>query len=394
MVATLVAGSIDAPPEVSLFMPLSPTPRRWLAVGAMLGLALAATTSAAGTTAAAAPKETTPTVNLQGFVDGPTSPEDIVEVPGTGVAIVSGLSDDPLSTSSVGHLYAVDSNTLSATEIWPNRNWSVAWDEARYPSCPGAPDPTIASPHGINLEERADGTYDLYVVNHGGREGVEVFRLDVRDGIDLTWSGCVTMPPGTFPNGVAPLPDSDGLVVTNFFDPTKSDPFSQIFSDTPSGNLMRWELESGWSVVPESAMAGPNGVIVTRDGRTAFVAEWGGRTLHRIPLDRTQGAPMSAVGRASVDVPFMPDNLRLSRQGEVLVTGQDYTPANVIACQRNDLANCPTGLEVLAVDPKRMTARTIFAGDPTDFRAPTVAAPVGDRIWVGAVKGNRIAVLD
>ncbi|HEY9493798.1 MAG TPA: hypothetical protein VIR15_03005, partial [Intrasporangium sp.] len=299
-------------------MPLSPTPRRWLAAGAMLGLALAATTSAAGTTAAAAPKETTPTVNLQGFVDGPTSPEDIVEVPGTGVAIVSGLSDDPLSTSSVGHLYAVDSNTLSATEIWPNRNWSVAWDEARYPSCPGAPDPTIASPHGINVEERADGAYDLYVVNHGGREGVEVFRLDVRDGIDLTWSGCVTMPLGTFPNGVAPLPDSDGLVVTNFFDPTKSDPFSQIFSDTPSGNLMRWELESGWSVVPESAMAGPNGVIVTRDGRTAFVAEWGGRTLHRIPLDRTQGSPTSAVGRASVDVPFMPDNLRLSRQGEVL----------------------------------------------------------------------------
>ena len=90
----------------------------------------------------------------------------------------------------------------------------------------------------------------------------------------------------------------------------------------------------------------------------------------------------------------MPDNLRLSREGEVLVTGQDYTPANVIACQANDLANCPTGLEVLAVDPKRMTARTIYAGDPADFRAPTVAAPVGDSIWVGAVKGTRIAVLD
>ena len=41
-----------------------------------------------------------------------------------------------------------------------------------------------------------------------------------------------------------------------------------------------------------------------------------------------------------------------------------------------------------------MTARTIYAGDPADFRAPTVAAPVGDSIWVGAVKGSRIAVLD
>lgn len=371
-------------------MPITSTRGSRLAAAAVLGLAVAALSP----TATAAPKEPTPPLTLAGFLAGPASPEDIVEVPGAGTVIVSGLSADPLSTSSVGHLYAVDSDDQTVTEIWPNREWSVAWDQARFPSCPGAPDPSIASPHGINVEQRSDGAYDLYVVNHGGREGVEVFRLDLSSGIDLTWSGCITMPRGTFANGVAPLPKGDGIVVTNFFDPTKSDPFSQIFSDTPSGNLMRWDLESGWSVVPDSAMAGPNGVIVTRDGRTAFVAEWGGRKIHRIPLDGAQAAAGSAVGRASVDVPLMPDNLRLSRQGEVLVTGQDYTPANVMACQRDDLANCPTGLEVLAVDPKRMTARTLYAGDPADFRAPTVAAAVGDEIWVGAVKGARIALLD
>ena len=41
----------------------------------------------------------------------------------------------------------------------------------------------------------------------------------------------------------------------------------------------------------------------------------------------------------------------------MLVTGQDYTPANVIACRANGMANCPTGLKVVAVDPKR-TYRT------------------------------------
>ncbi|MFW5470203.1 SMP-30/gluconolactonase/LRE family protein [Knoellia sp. CPCC 206435] len=361
-----------------------------LAVGATLGAALVATAGAAG----AAPKAPTPAVALQDFVSGPTSPEDIIEVPDSGVAIVSGLSDDPLSTSSVGHLYAIDAASRAVTEIWPDRAWGVEWDQARFPSCPGAPNPAIASPHGINLEARADGAYDLYVVNHGGREGVEIFRLDVRNGVDLTWTGCVTMPAGTFANGVAPLPGGDGFVVTNFFNPTKSDPFSQIFSDTPSGNLMRWDLAAGWSVVEDSALAGPNGVVVTRDGRTAFVAEWGARMVHRIPLDRSRAAATSAIGRASVAVPFLPDNLRLSRQGEVLVTGQDYVAANVIACQANDLANCPTGLHVIAVDPKRMTSRTLYAGDPANFRAPTVAAPVGDSIWVGAVKGARIAVLD
>ena len=369
-------------------MPRSRSMRSWLTAGATLALALVATSPTA-----AAALEPSPSLALQGFLAGPASPEDIIEVPGTGVAVVSGLSADPLSTSSVGHLYVIDSASQDVTEVWPDRTVEVEWDEDRFPACPGPPDPALASPHGINIEQRPDGTFDLFVVNHGGREGVEIFNLDLGDGVDLTWTGCVTLPARTFANGVAPLPGGDGLVVTNFFDPTASDPFTQIFSDTPSGNLMRWEPRSGWSVVPRSAMAGPNGVVVTRDGRTAFVAEWGGRKVHRIPLDRSRAAATSAVGRASVAVPLMPDNLRLSRAGEVLVTGQDFTPANVISCQRDELANCPTGLEVLVVDPKRMTASTVYAGDPADFRAPTVAAPVGDAIWVGAVKGSRIALL-
>lgn len=361
-----------------------------LAAAAVVGLA------AAGATAVpSAARPSSPSVDLQSFLSGPTSPEDIVEVPGGAMAIISGMADDPLSDSSAGHLYAVDAATRAVTEIWPERDWAVDWDEDLYPGCPAPPDPSVASPHGINIEQRPDGSHDLYVVNHGGREGVEIFRLDLAEGIELTWKGCVTMPTGTFANGVAPLPGGDGLLVTNFFDPTKSDPFTQIFlGDGPSGNLMRWEPAAGWSDVPDSEMSGPNGVVVTRDGRTAFVAEWGGRAIHRIPLDRAQAAERSAVGRASVEVPLMPDNLRVSRDGMVLVTGQDYDLANVMACETDDLANCPTGLEVLAVDPKRMSVTSIHASDPDDFRAPTVAAPVGNELWVGAVKGDRIAVLD
>jgi hypothetical protein len=166
-------------------------------------------------------------------------------VPRSNTAIGSGLSDDPLSTSSVGHLYAIDTVSQRVTELWPDRHRRIAWDRARFPYCPGAPSAALASPHGISLEARPDGAFDLYVVAHGGREGVEVFRLDVRNGVDLTLTRCVALRRGTFANGVAPLPDGEGLVVTNFFDPAKSDPFSQIFSDTPSGNLMRWEPGSG-----------------------------------------------------------------------------------------------------------------------------------------------------
>ncbi len=373
-------------------------------------LALAATVAGAAVLAggvapaSAGQQHPTPTAELSGFITGPTSPEDIVAVPRSNLAVVSALAEDPLAQGAGSSLYTIDAATRHTTELWPGGEWSVAWNRGLYSSCPGAPDPDVASPHGINIETRRDGTHDLYVVNHGGREAIEIFNLDLRTGKKssgkkkgankLTWIGCVPMPTGTFANGVAPLPRGDGLLATDFFDPTKSDPFSQIFvNDPPTGSLMRWEPATGWSEVPDSAMYGPNGVVVTRNGRTAFVAEWGRDRVHRIPLTTTRAHKRSSVGRAVADVPLMPDNLRVSASGDILVTGQAFTVENVRACQENDLANCPTGLGVYTLDPKRMKVTTVHESNPADFRAPTVATPVGDELWVGAVKGNRIAVL-
>lgn len=324
------------------------------------------------------------------FIDGPASPEDLVTVPGTTTVLASGLAEDPTSDDSVGHLYAIDADTGSVTELWPDGADAPVWDRSRYATCPGPPNRTVASPHGINLEQQADGTTELYVVNHGGREAIEVFELNRKQHTGLTWIGCVPLPPGGFGNGVAPLPDSDGLLVTDFFDPSQSDPLSQAFGDVPTGSLLRWSPASGWSTIPGTAMFGPNGVEVTPDGRAAFVAEWGKRRIHRIPL---RGEPRAG-DRAIVDVPFLPDNLRWSRQGRLLATGQDFTLENVEACQSDDLANCPTGITVVDIHPRSLRTRTVLDLDPEGFRAPTVANPVGRDLWIGAVKGSRIVVLD
>ena len=59
----------------------------------------------------------------------------------------------------------------------------------------------------------------LYVVNHGGRESIEIFTLDPKGAEPaVTWNGCAVMPSHTWPNSVAPLPDG-GMVVTDMFDP-------------------------------------------------------------------------------------------------------------------------------------------------------------------------------
>jgi hypothetical protein len=62
------------------------------------------------------------------------------------------------------------------------------WGDA---TCPGVIGDALA-PHGISLLKRSDGKTQLYVVNHGGRESIEMFELVRinRDG-GLAWHGCV-----------------------------------------------------------------------------------------------------------------------------------------------------------------------------------------------------------
>lgn len=320
----------------------------------------------------------------------PPSPEDIVSVPGTGQVVVSGLASDPLAEDSVGHLYAMDTRSRQATEIWPDRNPRADWDRSTYAECPGPPDLTKASPHGINVETDARGRSTLYVVNHGGREAIEVFRVRKRAAdkpIGLTWIGCAVMPEATFPNGVAPLPDRDGFVVSNFFDPTSPAPFAGMFTGDKTGDVRQWTPRRGWRTVPRSALGGANGIEVTEDGRSIVVAAWGERKVYRIPL-RGAGLP-----KRSVDVPMKPDNLRWTARGRLLFTGQDITEEQFVACQKDDLAGCPTGIKVLEVDPLTLRVRRVFASTTTSFRVPTVAAPVGRDIWVGTVKGEQVARL-
>lgn len=327
------------------------------------------------------------------YAQGPAGPEDIAALPGSDNVVISGMvnptADAPASPAT-GHLYLKNSRSGKLTEVWPQRPWTAQLDAARYPSCPGAPDPTKASPHGINVEVRREGGWTIYVVNHGGREAIEVFHLDSGRGARLTWEGCVPLPKDAFGNGVAPL--GDGLLVTAFSDPTQGNPFTQIFSkEPPTGRLLRWSRATGWSTVPGSRMYGANGVEVTQDGRTAFVAEWGRNRVHRIPLVTD---PHRWERAAAVNLPYMPDNLRWDRRGRLLVTGQDYTPAQVASCQKDELANCPTGIVAHAIDPARMSATEIFRVKATDFRVPTVVEDVGNSWWVGSVKGDKIGVVD
>lgn len=367
------------------------TRRLRVTVTAVAALAMAAVLAPAAT---ARPAEGGKSGYRLSLTAAPPSPEDIVAVPGTGQVVVSGLAADPLAEGSVGHLYAMDVRSKKVTEIWPDRTPRADWDRSTYAECPGPPDLTKASPHGINVETDASGRSTLYVVNHGGREAIEVFRVRTRPAgkpLGLTWIGCAVMPDATFPNGVAPLPDRDGFVVSNFLDPTSPAPFAGMFTGAKTGDVREWTPQRGWRTVPRSALGGANGIEVTPDGGSVVVAAWGERKIYRLPLRRGPRAAMRK--KTSVSVSMKPDNLRWTAQGRLLFTGQDITEAEFGACQSGDLAGCPTGIKVFEIDPATMRVRSVFRSATTTFRVPTVATPVGRDLWIGSVKGEQIARL-
>lgn len=314
------------------------------------------------------------------FIEGVSAPEDLLALPGTDWVVTSGMAHG----DSAGALGVVESATGRVEELWPASGTLVAPDET-YSDCSEPPIVDTFSPHGINLAKDDAGSLTLYVVNHGERESVEVFAVDTEGRVPVaTWTGCVLLPPHVSGNGVVALPDGS-LVITNMYDPAAPDPVAALFADESSGDVRIWDSAAGWSVLPGTDWSGPNGVVASSDGQTLYIATWVGRSIMRVSL--VDGSVESLA-----DVPFLPDNLRWSAAGRLLVTGQDFAGlAAVHECALGAGEVCPAGFTVLEVDPDSGEVTTVFATDTTEFIYPTVAASVGDEIWVGTLAVDRIA---
>ena len=77
-----------------------------------------------------------------------------------------------------GRLYAIDSARSSQPVVlYPSPSSGSEPDRQRFRDCPGPPDELGFSPHGLNAVRVKDGGTELYVVNHGGRESIEFFRV-------------------------------------------------------------------------------------------------------------------------------------------------------------------------------------------------------------------------
>ena len=245
-------------------------------------------------------------------------------------------------------------------------------------ACTAPPDPTEFAPHGIDLAGDR-----LLVVNHGGREAIEIFAVTRGEVPSLQWIGCVFVPDEAMANDVAAHPEG-GFVVTEFM-PRHQTPLTmlQVIMGWDTGKVWQWSPEGGWNAVANSEDSAPNGVAVTADGRQAFYGAWGRQAVVRVDL---QGG-----ARREVDVGFYVDNLSWAPDGSLLAAGQGGSLTGITSCLELVEGTCGMPSYVAAVDPRSLEATLLVQDDPAVVSgAASVAVEHRGVLWIGTFSGDRL----
>lgn len=346
-----------------------------------LALAVAAITAIA--TEVAAGNSCTPSAGLS-YICGVLNAEDLVQVQGTPWIIASGMAE---GNSLEGRIHLTNTSSRTVQMLLPG-NVTYEPDTTTYATCPGKPDETMFSAHGIALRDGQDSKPILYVVRHGEREAVEVFKLQTgADTPTLTWIGCVPYPDGVFGNAVAPLPGG-GFVASNFISTNDPDAIPKLLAAKPQGGMLIWRPGQGWEDIPEAAgISADNGVATSPGGQWMFVAGSADQTIVRLAV---KGSPRE---RKIIKIDFHPDNLRWGSDGFLYATGQRDTLENLMACAPNTPKRCTSPFSVLRIDPATLETHEVFRHPGgLDFGVASSAILVGNDFWFGTPHGDRIAI--
>lgn len=319
------------------------------------------------------------------FVCGASKPEDLAHIPDTPWIIASGFA------TGAG-LKLVDSRTRRARFWFTTAADQVAPDPA-YPDCAIPPDPKLFTARGLSLRMTGPGQGRLLVVNHGGREAIEVFAIDARDTSappTLRWQGCLAMPEGHVANAVASY--SDGTVLATVLTRPGTSITDFVLGRTTGGVYQRGPRDRAFRLLPGTELPGNNGLETARDDSGFYVIAFGlrevvtyARSDTRQPLWRAQ-APE-----------FMPDNIHWDGD-KLLLAGmvRDEPACGGLRQIINGVADgmlCHRGYAVAQLDPESRRFSLIAYGspDPT-FNGASAAVLLGEELWLGSYQADRIAV--
>ena len=293
-------------------------------------------------------------------------PEDL-EVMSNGKWVIAS------SMSGSGGLAAISTSDRKVTKVYPSATSKNARDDRLYKDCPGPPNPDKFTTHGLWLFWARGPVERLLAVGHGDREAIEMFNVNIQGEVpQVTWVGCAIAPEPIGLNSVRGFQDG-GFITTNFLPRGASaDARTKMSNGEKNGELWEWHPHGKWQKVPGSEAAGANGVELSHDEKTIYMAAWGSQSFVRL----SRGS--KNVSRDEVPLGFRIDNIHWADDDKTLIAvGQG--PGRWIA---------------VTIDPMTLkVSEALNREDTPAFGAGTVAAEVGKTWWIGSYLGDRIAIV-
>lgn len=313
-------------------------------------------------------------------VCGMQSPEDIAALPDGRhllLAHFGGMGDGS------GSLALFDTRTENITPLFPTAGGVLdtadpGWGEA---ACK-APSLQRFSPHGTHLHQLEDGRWRYLIVNHGGRESIEMFEL-LGQGADstLAWRGCVLAGPDTFVNDVVGLSNGDFIYTRMLHTRSTLEQLLSVAGKN-TGDLWRWNRESGLRVLPGTEANQPNGIEIAPDERHVFANMYFTRELWKVDVDTGEVVATAPVAHG--------DNSAWGSDGRLWVVTHPEGIVNLLSCFEVQSEPCGARFEIIAVNPETMATESLFIHRGAPMGAATIAVPQAGRVYMGSFTGDRL----
>ena len=321
------------------------------------------------------------------------NPEDLAVLPDGRHILVSEFGAIvPLSPTNVqGNLSLLDTTDGRKKNLEIEMSDNV-WGD---PECQR--DSMMLSPHGIDINERLDGSYQLAIVNHMPTETIELFELrEINDAWSLTWRGCVNAPVHGYFNDVA-LSSNGSFYVSQMYDKNISLFMLAVLDNTKedTGYVYHWRRQNGFERLVNTDGAFPNGVELSDDENNLFINYAFGNKTSKYNL-------MSNSIEASFSMNGIPDNITVD--GDYIWVGaQDHSGLDsLIYCgvfakdvfEDPMINQCPLPFAAYQLRQSDLSLVNSYKYSNTVMGTATVALSLNGELYIGTYHGDRIASVE
>ena len=307
---------------------------------------------------------------------GVSNPEDIVVTPDNKYLLISefgGIRPYDSTKSGGFALLRLSDNKIITPKISFGKN---IWGED---SCKQN---EIFGPHGIDLVQREDGSYQLGVINHYPDETIEMFELVQKaeqDTWSFVWRGCVEVPEKYYLNDVA-LKKDGTFYVSHMYsrDITMTKWLITALFKKDSGVILEWNKDS-FIEIPNSEGSGPNGITLNESTNNLFISYNQGDRVVKFDLSDNKKLQTFKVES--------PDNIYINKDS-VWLTSLDFQPNDAGDCIERPACSLP--FSIYEIDRETFVLKNKNSFNKTVFGLPTIALPIENGIIMGSFHSDRL----